>query len=101
VIFGAVEARRAHPVLEREVVGVADPEAALLGGIDEKEPAERPERLPAERLLGLLLEDRDPAPGIRQFGGRDQPGEPGADDDDVRQFKSLPAARSARSAPPP
>ena len=59
------------------------PQPALLGGVDEEEPAEGPERLAAEARLGLLLDEHDPAPGVGQLGGGDQPGQPGPDDDDV------------------
>lgn len=86
-VLGAVEAGGAEPVLEGEVVGVADPEAALLGCVDQEEAAERPEGLAAERLLGLLLEDGDAAAGVGQLRGGDEPGEPGADYDDVAQIE--------------
>ena len=46
-ILVAVEAGGAHPVLQRAVVRVPDAEPALLRGVHEKEPAERPERLAA------------------------------------------------------
>ena len=55
----------------------------LLGRVDEEQPAERPERLPAEVGLGLLLEQEHPPPGVGELRGGDQPGEPGPDDDDV------------------
>ena len=83
VVGAAVEARRAEPVLQGEVGGVADAEAALLGGVDEEQPAERPERLPAEARRGLLVEQDHPPARVRQLGGGHQPGEPGPHDDDV------------------
>src|SRR4051794_22659372 len=43
LVLGAVDPRRAHPVLQRELVGVLDAHAALLGAADEHQPAERPE----------------------------------------------------------
>src|SRR5262245_11711500 len=52
----AVEAGRAQPVLQGQIVAVADAHPPLLGRADEEQPAERPERLPAERLLRLLIE---------------------------------------------
>jgi hypothetical protein len=85
-VLGAVEAGGAQPVLEGEVVGVADPEAALLRGVDQEEPAERPEGLAAERQLALLLEDRDAPAGVGQLRGGGEAGEPGTDDDDVAQL---------------
>ena len=83
-ILVAVEAGRAHPVLQRQRMGVADAQPPLLGRIDQKNAAERPERLAAERLLGLLIEHDDLLAGVDQFGRGDQPGEAGADDDRVR-----------------
>ena len=53
------ELRGAEPVVERELGGVLHPEAALLGGVDEEQPAERPEGLPAERGARLCVEERD------------------------------------------
>ena len=70
VILGAIEARRAHPVLQRQVVRVADAQAPLLGAVDEHQPAERPERLAAQRLLALLVEQDHLAAGIDQLAGR-------------------------------
>ncbi len=45
VVLGAVEAGAALPVLQRQLGGVLDPHPALLGGVDEEEAAEGPERL--------------------------------------------------------
>ena len=50
---------------QRELVRVLDAQPALLGGVDEEEPAEGPEGLAAERRLGLLVEQRDPPAGVR------------------------------------
>jgi hypothetical protein len=58
----------------------------LLGGVDQEEPAERPEGLAAERQLALLLEDRDAPAGVGQLRGGGEAGEPGTDDDDVAQL---------------
>ena len=60
------------------------PHPALLGGVDEEQPAERPERLPAQVLLRLLVEQQHPPAGVGQLGGGDQAGQAGADHDDVR-----------------
>ena len=72
-ILGAIEPGGAHPVAEREIIRVFDPEPALLGRIDHEQPAERPERLAAQVLLGFLVDDdnalarvgnlRSPRPG--------------------------------------
>ena len=63
--------------------GVLDAHPALLGGVDEEQAAERPERLAAERRLGLLVEQDHPPAGVGELGGGDQPGQPGPDDDDI------------------
>ncbi|GMA21267.1 hypothetical protein GCM10025862_32880 [Arsenicicoccus piscis] len=59
------------------------PHPTLLGGVYEEQPAERPERLTAERLRRLLVQDQHRAPEIRGLGGGHQPGETGSDDDQV------------------
>ena len=56
VVLGTVEAGGAQPVLQREFVAVADAQPALFGAVDEEQPAERPEGLPAE-VGGVLLVD--------------------------------------------
>jgi len=64
-------------------VGILYAEAALLGAVDEKQPAEGPESLAAERCLRLLLHDRDAPARVHELGGRDEPGKPAADHDGV------------------
>ena len=60
---------RAQPVLPGQVERVLDAHPALLGRVDEEQPAERPERLPAEVLLR--------APGrAGSPGGRRRPARP-------------------------
>ena len=54
----AIEPRRPHPVLQRELVRVLDPHPPLLGAVDEEQPRERPERLAAEVVAVLLLDDQ-------------------------------------------
>src|SRR5215208_6256002 len=83
LVLRAVEAGRAEPVLERQLVGVLHAHAPLLGAVDEHQPAERPERLAAEGALGLLVEQEHAPAGVGQLRRRHQAGEPGADDDDV------------------
>ncbi len=53
------------------------------GGVDEEEPAERPERLAAHVRLGFLVEQQHLAPGVGQLGGRHQTGQPRPDHDDI------------------
>ena len=83
MILVAVEAGRAEPVLPGEIAAVADAHAALLGRVDEEQSAERPERLPAERGLGFLIEDDDPPARVRKLGRRHETREPRADHDGV------------------
>src|SRR5262249_25870467 len=110
-ILLAVEAGRSQPVLQREVVRIADTHASLLGAIDEKEPTKRPEGLAAKRPLTLLIQENDALAGLDQLAGGNEPGEPSADDDGIcvhpghlqlpmtttecRQFRS-PAGRASR-----
>ena len=85
-VFVAVEACRAHPVLMRQLVTVLDSKPALLRRIDQKQPAERPERLAAKILFALLIDHHDAPAGCRELGRGDKAGEPGADHDDVNFF---------------
>ena len=83
-ILIAVEARRAHPVLQRQIVAVLDAEPALFGQIHQEQSAERPERLAAEVLLAFLIDHDDAFAGVGDLGGGDKPGEAPADHDYVR-----------------
>ena len=80
-ILVAVEARRAHPVLQRELVIVLDAEPALFGAVDQKQSAERPERLAAEALLALLVDHDDALAGVGDFGRGDEARKAAADHD--------------------
>src|SRR5262245_33265059 len=79
----AVEARRAQPVLQGKIVAVADAHAPLLGRADEEQPAERPEGLPTQRLLRLLVEQDDAAAGLDQLGRGDKSRKPASDHDGI------------------
>ena len=81
VVFGTVEARGVHPVAQRELVRVVDAEAALLGRVDEEQPAQRPERLPAQALLALLLDQKHSAPRVGRLRGGDETRESRSNDD--------------------
>ena len=96
LVLVAVEARGAEPVLPGELAGVADAQPALLRGVDEEQPAERPVGLSAERLRRLLVEQDHPPTGVGELGGGDQPGQPGPHDDDVGIHPALASAQSAR-----
>src|SRR5215467_9699944 len=58
-ILLAVETGRPQPVLQRQVIGIANAHAPLLGAVDEEEATEGPEGLTAEGLLTLLIEHDD------------------------------------------
>src|SRR5690606_3626220 len=73
----------AKPVLPGQIPRVPDPEATLLGRVDEEEAAERPERLAAQRLRWLLVDDDHPLPRVGELHGGDEPGQAGAHDDRV------------------
>ena len=89
LVLVAVEARGAQPVLPGELVRVLDAQPALLGAVDEHQPAEGPERLAAQRGLRLLVEEDDLAAGVGQLRGGDEAREPRADDDGVRVHRGV------------
>ena len=79
----AVKACAALPVLPGQVDGILDADPALLRRIDKEQPAEGPERLPADVLLGFLVNEDDRAAAVEQLAGGDQAGQPGPHHDDV------------------
>ena len=81
LVVQPVEPGAALPVLPGQLERVVNPQAALLGGVDEEQPAERPERLAAEVGRAFLVDQGDPLARARQLGGGDQTGEAGADHD--------------------
>ena len=83
VVLGPVEARGAEPVLQRQLVAVADAQPALFGAVDEEQPAERPERLTAEVGGVLLVDDQDAAAAFGELTGGDQARKARSDDDDI------------------
>ena len=82
-ILVAVEARRSHPVLQRQIVTVPDAEPALFGTVDQKQSAQRPESLAAEALFALLVDHDDAFTGVGDFGRGDETGQSPADHDHV------------------
>jgi hypothetical protein len=74
-------------------MAVADAQAPLLGAVDEEQSAERPERLPAQRLGAFLIEQDHLASCVRQLGGGDEARKPPADDDHIRVHVVLPRYR--------
>ena len=87
----AIEAGRAHPVLQREVVGVADAHAPLLGA-SRRRTGRRTTRTPARpataRPPGRAGSPCAPASISSAVG--DEPGEPAADDDGIRVHPAPP-----------
>ncbi len=83
-IFVAVEARRAHPVLQRQLKTVLDAEPALFGAIDQEQSAERPEGLAAKALFALLIDHDDAFAGLSDLGRCDQARQAPADHNYVR-----------------
>ena len=83
LVLGPVEAGASQPVRPGQLKRVMDPRSSLLGRVHEEQPAERPERLPAERCLGLLLEQKHTLTGSGELGRGDQARQPAADDDRV------------------
>src|SRR6202012_3350795 len=82
-VFVAVETGRAQPVLQREIETVLDAEPALFGAVDQKQAAERPERLAAKALFAFLFDHDDASAGVRDFGRGDEASEPATDHDYV------------------
>ncbi len=83
LVVHPVELGAALPVAPGQVEGVLDAQAPLLRGVDEEQPAEGPERLPAEVGGVLLVHERDPAAPAGQFVRGDEARESRSDDDDV------------------
>jgi hypothetical protein len=83
-ILVAIKTGRSDPVLQREVKTVLDAEPALFGSVDQKQSAERPERLAAEALLAFLIDHDDTLAGVGDFRRRDQTRQSAADHDYIR-----------------
>ena len=83
VVLLAVELGAAHPVLQRELVGVPDAHPPLLGAVHQEQPAQAPERLAAQALLPLLVEQEHGPARVGRLRSGHQPGEPSSDDDHI------------------
>ena len=79
-------------------MAVPYPHAPLLGRVDHEEPAKRPEGLPTQGALGLLLDDNYLFAAIGEFRRSDKTGQTGPDDDDIGLF--TPAAHSPSGSTP-
>jgi hypothetical protein len=64
-------------------VAVVHAHPALLGRVDQEQPTEAPERLPAQALLRLLVDQHHPPARVGCLGGGRQPGESVAHDDHI------------------
>jgi hypothetical protein len=64
-------------------VGVLDPHPTLLGAVHEEESAEAPDRLAAQALLALSVQQQDRPSGIGHLGGSDQLRQTGTHHDHV------------------
>ena len=76
VVLGPVEAGGAEPVLQRQLVAVADAQPALFGAVDEEQPAERPERLTTEVVGVLLVDDQHRRPRSTSSQAATRPARP-------------------------
>src|SRR5205807_3610127 len=83
VVLGPVEAGRAQPVLQRQLVAVADAQSPLLRAVDEEQPTERPERLTPDVVGVLLVDDQHASPAFDQLTGGNQTGQPGTYHDHI------------------
>ena len=83
VVDPPVEARAALPVLPGQLARIPDAHSALLGRADEEQAAQRPVRLAAQARLRLLVEQQHLPARFRQFRGRGETRQPGADHDHV------------------
>ena len=83
VVLRPIETRGAKPVLQRQLVAVADAQPPLFGAVDEEQPAEGPECLTAEVVGVLLVNDQNSASPFDEFACRDQTGQSGPNDDDI------------------
>ncbi len=83
VVLGPVEARGAEPVLQRQLVAVADAQPPLFRAVDEEQATERPERLTTDVVGVLLVHDQHAAPAFDQFTGGDQTGQTGTHHDHI------------------
>ena len=72
LVLGSIKLRAAQPVRPGELERVVDASPALLGRVDEEQPAQRPEGLPAERGLRLLVEQQHAFAGGDQLRRGDQ-----------------------------
>ena len=69
------------------------------GEVDQKDAAERPERLAAERLFWLLIDNDDLFLCVDQFRRGNEPGKSGTDDNYVRVKGHRPASPGGISLP--
>ena len=93
-----VELGDAQPVGERELRGVLDARAPLLGRVDHEHAAERLAGQAAELVRLAAVEQHDAAAVLEQLQGGDEPGDAGADDHHVGRGVHGPRACRIRRA---
>ena len=100
VILGSVELGAAEPVLRGRARGCRGCPSAAVPGSRRGTARRGPEGLTAEALLGLLVKQDHPPPGIRRLRGGHEPGQSGAHHDDVgiHRWPSSPVRPAGRPA---
>ena len=100
MVFGPVELGAAEPVTPREVERIRHPQPTLLTRVDQKDAVQRPVRLPAQRLLGFLIEHDHAASGLGSLTRGGQTGQPSADHDNVGLQRIVHRRRITHCPPP-
>jgi len=103
---GRIEFAEGAPVGERQIRGIADAGAALLGGADEEDAAEAFLCQSAEVFRLVAVEQQDAAIGLKEFQCGAYSGDAAADDNDLAHFAfpfrcALRPPASKRSRAPP
>lgn len=83
LVLGTIERSAPQPVLPGKLERVTDPDAPLLGRIDQEQSTQRPERLTSDRSLGLLVDQQHPPSGVHELHRGGQSGETRSDNDHV------------------
>ena len=75
-----IKLRTAHPITKSKIVTVFDAHSALFWCVDHEQPAQAPERLTAQKMLGLLIDDDYLFAPVPQFCCGCQTGQAATDD---------------------
>ncbi len=87
-----------QPVLERQLLAVGDPRAALLRGVHHEHPAERLPGQPTQLLRGAAIQQQHRVPAAQQLQRAHQARETGPDDDHVGLGGLAAAVRAAHAS---